>query len=271
MTTHRITVITAVAIAHLPLVRDAGESLAAQRLPPGWSYEWLVQVDGAADLGAGRVARSLQDAFTADVMFNGGHAGPAATRNLALARATGAIVVTLDADDLLPAEALASVTRHFAMNPDVGWIAGGSATVSSSGAMIEDYDPPILAGRRVGQRELTDFWLQMGHNPVIPRTAAYRVECLSRVGGWMGLPRSEDTGTLLAVNESAPGLVIADCVSLKRRSTNQITATSWTCDHSDVKGLGRRLISRRIAAMRGEPELDLPDRRPSNLRDRRDQ
>lgn len=267
MTEQRISVITAVAAAHLPLVKDAGQSLAAQVVPPGWSSEWLVQIDGAADSDASRVTHSLQDAFSADVMFNGGHAGPAATRNLALARATGTVVITLDADDFLPAGALATVIGQFTTNPDLGWIAGGSATVNSSGVMIERYVPPLLAGRLVGLRELTDFWIQTGHNPVIPRTAAYRVECLAMVGGWMGLPRSEDTGTLLAVNESAAGLVVGECISLQRRSSNQITATSWTRDQSLVKTLGRQMISRRISAMRGESEIHLPDRRPVKLQE----
>ena len=92
-----LSVLTAAIGRRAEYTKQAGESLANQRLPPGWEIEWVVQEDGPdpclSEICAG---------FTfARHRANNAQFGIPMTRNLALARARGILVHALDCDDLM--------------------------------------------------------------------------------------------------------------------------------------------------------------------------
>ncbi len=89
-----ITVLTPVhegGYAHLP---ELYECLAGQRLPAGWRLEWAVQEDGRT----GKPLDALPDAPWIG-KGAGRWGGAAQARTLGLARASGALLRCVDADD----------------------------------------------------------------------------------------------------------------------------------------------------------------------------
>lgn len=92
-----VSVITPVFPPTASYLPEAYRSLLAQRLPDGWAWEWLVQVDGEPD----SISELLPGGDSRIHLEAGKHGGPAVARNLALARARGPLVKVLDADDML--------------------------------------------------------------------------------------------------------------------------------------------------------------------------
>jgi glycosyltransferase involved in cell wall biosynthesis len=105
--TRLVSVVTAVHEASVGFLRAAYESLAAQALPPGWDWQWLVQEDGAS-AGARRVL-PRDDRIS---VATGRPFGPGVARTCALARADGELVKVLDADDLLTPRNAGSRDQH---------------------------------------------------------------------------------------------------------------------------------------------------------------
>src|SRR2546421_684431 len=111
-----ISVITAAHVLSVPYLLDAYESLIAQDLPAGWSWEWLLQEDGQT----GAVAAAIPH----DPRISVGSArpgGPGVTRTMAMARAQGELVRNLDADDMLLPGAIARDITVLTERPTVGW------------------------------------------------------------------------------------------------------------------------------------------------------
>lgn len=86
---------------------------AVARLCPA-PAEVVVVVDGP-DLGEGRVARTCG----ARVLWTGERAGPAAARNLGVSATSADVVFFIDADVLVPPDAVAVVAAYFAAHPAV--------------------------------------------------------------------------------------------------------------------------------------------------------
>ncbi len=103
-----ISVITPVGPRHRDHVGVARASLLRQTVPPAW-WEHLVEFDDRRD-------------------------GPAICRNRALARARGAFVVFLDADDYLVTTALESYLRGFARAQDACYIFADNYVIGDGGA-----------------------------------------------------------------------------------------------------------------------------------------
>lgn len=95
--TRRVSIITAAYGPKADYLDEAMRSVLAQNMPNGWEFEWIVQEDGTDP--------QLADTFAnvPNIRYAANHAqvGTAATRNLALSRATGELVQVLDHDDIL--------------------------------------------------------------------------------------------------------------------------------------------------------------------------
>jgi glycosyltransferase involved in cell wall biosynthesis len=106
------------------------DALAAQRLPAGWSAEWLVADGGSDDGTRERLdARARVDARL--VVVDNSRGIVSAGLNACLARARGEVIARLDvhttyADDYL-AQCLAALERSGADNVGGPWIAAGHA------------------------------------------------------------------------------------------------------------------------------------------------
>jgi glycosyltransferase involved in cell wall biosynthesis len=104
---------------------DTLVSVAGQFAPAGWGIEWIVQEDGESP----RLREIVDTVPFGCYAANNARLGIAATRNLALSRATGEIVQMLDHDDILLPLAIARLVKHF----DDQTIHGRSARRPSSG------------------------------------------------------------------------------------------------------------------------------------------
>jgi hypothetical protein len=236
-----VSVITAVHPAAAGYLADAYASLVAQELPDGAHWEWLVQEDGQTGL--------LAD-LPEDPRIRGGAGrpgGPGVARTLALARAGGALVRVLDADDRLTPGALARDVAALIAQPDAGFVTSAALDLRPDGTTAAAPRPtptgPLARGTVLAH------W--RGHSyrlPVHPATVCIRRDLLLALGGWMALPASEDTGLLLAANAVTDGYHLAEPSLLYRKWDGQATAQPA---HTDPDELADRirLIEQRAGAL----------------------
>ncbi|WP_037304935.1 glycosyltransferase [Amycolatopsis orientalis] len=236
-----VSVITPVHPPSLPYLTEAYESLAAQELPPDWTWEWLVQEDGETGL--------LDDVLPADeraLPGSGRRGGPGVTRMMAMSRASGELIKALDADDLLAPGALA---RDIAVleNPAIDWTTCRVLDLFPDGTTAGvDSDPeegPIERG------SLFRHWRRNGYlSPVVAGTLCIRREVLLDLGGWMALPASEDTGLILAANAVSDGYFVSTCGMFYRKWDGQVTRSA--AHNDDTERLARmKLIEERAETM----------------------
>lgn len=233
-----ISVITA---AHAPSAHylvETARSVAAQQLPPGWACEWLVQEDGEAPALADRVGGARH-------ACNGARLGIAATRNLALARATGELVQNLDHDDVLLPHALATLISRFEEHP-VHW------AVMSADDLLPDGTrrpfPPDLPHGPVRPGEVNRWAEERGGNwPLHGGGLAARTETLRALGGWTGVPVDDELGALVALSELTQGWHDHEVTWLYRKHPAQTTNRSL---YPGLEDTGRRIALQRAKALR---------------------
>lgn len=239
-----VSVITAVdpdRSAHLP---EVWESLSSQQLPDGWKWEWLVQCDGVEE-DAQRTVRALLPADERVSFGASRKGGPGIARTMALARAGGGLVKTLDADDRLTPDVLAR---------DVSACTQGGICWSASrvlddrdGTRSPHYpdDPPdgrlqsgtVYAAYRNGYRIL-----------VHPATLCVRYDVLLALGGWMALPASEDTALLLALDAVSDGWFNETVGMIYRRWEPQMSASAAHAEPAEL-ATRRKLAQERAEAL----------------------
>lgn len=237
-----ISVITPTYAPNADFLAAAYDSLVSQKMPSGWTWEWVVQLDGDGDipLPADAVADPRVRAAT------GVHGGPGTARNLGLARSSGTLVRNLDADDVLTPNALADAIAAFDSAPEIGWATCRALDLMPDGQLVgfpDDAPPGVLP---VGY--VFEYW--SSHNYLLnvhPTTITIRRDLLLAVGGWMALPTSEDTGMLLAAGELAPGYFIAEVGLHYRQHPGQITRAEH---HASEKTARRQLLVERVEALR---------------------
>jgi glycosyltransferase involved in cell wall biosynthesis len=238
-----VSVITAAHACSAPYLVDAYESLTAQDLPAGWSWEWLLQEDGRT----GTVAAAVPD----DPRISVGSArpgGPGVTRTMALARAKGALVRNLDADDKLLPGAIARDIMVLAQRPTVGWTTSRLLNWLPDGKTVrwrhQNPDEGVLARGTILESWRSNNWFL----PIHPVTICIRCDLLFALGGWMALPCAEDTGLLIAASVAADGYFIDEPSLLYRNHPHQMTAQA---DHVDgLDGDRRHLIAARADTLR---------------------
>ncbi|MDG3012903.1 glycosyltransferase family 2 protein [Rhodococcus sp. D2-41] len=236
-----ISVITAVHGDRAALLRAAGESVAAQQLPSGWSVEWLIQEDGVP-AGAAAVAAAFPFARHS---AHGDVLGPGGTRNLALARAGGDLVHVLDSDDLLLPNALASAIETLAIDSEIHWAAGQADDLMPDGTRLSF--PPEIPTGPVAPGVFGDFLIAHDRLPVHPAGVTARTATVRALGGWGAYPRGEDTVLLAALSELTAGQLSPEVTWLYRRHDAQIThARDW----SVLAGPTRLAARQRLAALR---------------------
>lgn len=238
-----ISVITAAHVRSVPYLLDAYESLVAQELPPGWSWEWLLQEDGRT----GAVAAAVPD----DPRISAGSArpgGPGVTRTMAMARAHGALVRNLDADDKLLPGAIARDIAVLIQRPTIGWTTSRLLNWLPDGTIgrwrHQNPDEGVLTRGAILQSWRSNNYFL----PIHPVTMCIRRNLLFALGGWMALPCAEDTGLLIAASVAADGYFIDEPSLLYRNHPQQLTAQ---VDHVDGLDADRQhLITARADALR---------------------
>ncbi len=240
--TRTISVVTA---AYRPVpeyLLTAYESLAAQGMPDGWAWQWVIQEDDQA----GEVERILPPGDDRISVAGGRHSGASIARTMCLARATGELVKVLDADDVLTPGALARDIAVLEGHPEVGWATSRVLDLLPDGSMTGfDDDPPpgvIEAG------SLLDHWREHDYRPrVHPVTLCARRCLVVMLGGWMPLPASGDTGLLLALSAVSAGYFIGDPGLLYRKWPGQATAQPGYNEPAERAARMRIIEARAIA------------------------
>ncbi len=199
-----LSVVTAVHGAACGYLPAAYESLAAQALPEGWTWEWCIQEDGP-DVGAHQVLPSDDSRIRIDSSRAG---GPGVARTLAFARSTGSLIKVLDADDVLAEGALARDIGVLSDHADIGWTTCRVLDLMPDGSTVGyggDPEPGVIA-----RGEVFSYWRTTRRPQVHPATLCARRELVALLGGWMAIPASEDTGLLTALSVLRPGWFIPE-------------------------------------------------------------
>jgi glycosyltransferase involved in cell wall biosynthesis len=208
-----ISVITAVLDPIAENLEEAAASVDAQRLPPGWELEWLVQEDGetptARDLAAG-----------ARYEANGARLGTATTRNLALSRARGQLVAVLDYDDVLLPHGLATLIEDFDDHPGIGWAVGQADDLIDGQRVPFELRYPygVVPAGQVGK-----MYEQTGLCQVACAGLVMPTDVVRAFGGWGAIPRAQDVALLIALSEVYDGYQDPAVTWLYRKHSQQTT------------------------------------------------
>ncbi|MFE9722022.1 glycosyltransferase family 2 protein [Streptomyces sp. NPDC005794] len=221
----RVIIITAVHAPSAPFLADAYKSLCEQELPDGWEWHWLIQEDGRTDDVAPHVPDDTRVTFR-----QGRPGGPGVARTMALAHAHGEYVKILDADDQLPAGALARDLAALEDDPSIGWATSRVLDLLPDGSTAGFPGDP--EGGVIERGAVLDFWKENGFRAQVhPATLFARRGLLLALGGWMALPASEDTGLLLALNATSRGWFSPEVGLLYRKWPGQATSQA---EHTDA-------------------------------------
>lgn len=236
-------VISIVTAAHAPyagFLDELSASVLDQRMPDGWDWQWVVQEDGET----GDIAKSLPS----DPRISAGTGrpgGPASARTLALARATGELVRSVDADDVLLPGALARDIDVLTRHRELGWVSSQALALHPDGS-TRGWEAPAEGPVRRG--EVLRHWTETdGLPPVVPGTLCIRRPLLLALGGWMALPGAEESGLLLAVSTVRDGYFIHEPSLLYRQHAAQTTAQPHHSDPTRREERGRLVVARAAA------------------------
>ncbi|MBF6179908.1 glycosyltransferase [Nocardia otitidiscaviarum] len=239
-----ISVITPVYNPDPDHLKAACDSVISQELPKGWSLEWVIQEDGSTN-AAEEILRGADERIS---FHTGRRGGVALTRNLALANSRGELIKNLDADDvLMPGVLGRDIETLTASNGEIAWTTSRLLDLLPDGSTVGfDNDPPhgqLLPG------VVLDHWRSHNYRlPVHPTTICIRRSLVTALGGWMGVPGSDDTGMLIAASILATGFFDSEVGLLYRKHPGQETA-SQAHNHPEEWHARMRLIDERAQAL----------------------
>ncbi|TDD56590.1 glycosyltransferase family protein [Saccharopolyspora elongata] len=199
---HKISIVTAVVRGKHQHLFDTYESLASQELPDGWDWQWIVQEDGQTGL--------LDDLLPKDPRISPGasqHGRASMARTIGLNRAEGELMRTLDADDILPAGALAQDVKALTGSPEFGWCVSPTLDLMPDGSLLPgpcDPEPGPLPPGVLYEGQAA------GHLQVVGTTMCTYTALVRALGGWPALFADEDVALMLAVEAVAPGMMLPD-------------------------------------------------------------
>lgn len=212
-----VSVITACHPDMRKFLNQSAHSVLSQSLPANWALEWCLQFDGENqpdDLGFVDSRVLLGSNHT--------HLGTAETRNRAIARSAGDVLIQLDGDDMLVPGALTSLLPHFE-DKRIGWVTGRADDLHLDGT-TEPFIPSMTGDIAEGQ--VSTYWLDGHLLPFHSAGFCARRELILRAGMYPKLKAAEDIGLVLAVTDAAAGRVIADLTTLYRKWPGQTTASA---------------------------------------------
>ncbi|MFI6999803.1 glycosyltransferase [Nocardia sp. NPDC050175] len=244
----RVEVVTAVHADYARYLPSAWRSLRAQTHP---DWHWLVQVDGdAAAVRATLIECGAADDPRTRLAFNGTREGPAITRNVALGRATAALIQNLDADDELEPTALAVLSAALHRHPSAGFAVGPAGDLLNSGELVDvplPFEPGLLP-----RGALFDAWITDPEHrlPVHPAGVMWHRDLLLATGGWAAMRGMEDTSLLMSASALSPCAIVDTRTLRYRRHRNQRSTQK-----SLFTGGGDQisLIRQRVATLRAGP------------------
>jgi glycosyltransferase involved in cell wall biosynthesis len=216
-----LTVITAARRPDPALFAECADSLCDAAA--GLSLQWVVVLDDSTSRTD--VQRSLTHAsergLRVDVLERPFRAGAGGARSIGLTRCVSEWVTVLDADDLLPIDALHFQLEALQSHPTAQWCVGAGETLDGSRTLHPHSLPPVVPAGLIAAHTR-----DTGSMPTIPIAGVWRTNEVLRLGAWPALPRDEDTSLKLALTSVAPGVSVPQSVYVYRRGVpNQATAT----------------------------------------------
>lgn len=219
-----ISIITSVHNGGHRYIDETYESLREQKLPGGWEWQWCVQEDGHPGITADILPQDPR------ISVESGLRGRVAVaRTHALARATGELIRTLDADDVLLPGAL---ERDIETLERVPWCVSACLDLHEDGGSTSPgpNDPP---GGPVEPGRFFDEVVE-GRLSVQTTTFAAHRPLVLALGGWPALTGAEGVALLLAAEVIAPGEFIAEPSILYRKHPDQTTAAHRYWDPAEA-------------------------------------
>lgn len=244
--TRLISVLTAVHVGRTEWLRETAESLNRQVLPSPFSFEWIVQEDGESGNDLGPIVGSVRSGEVS-CQSNRGSAGTATTRNLALSRAQGDYVISLDGDDMLFPSALLSLALELNRQTSCSWVAGRTFYLRQDGTL--DPFPERMKPGKIAPGRFADDWLVHRRPSVCSGAVMYRREAVLEAGGWIATRGSEDTGMLLAISDKCDGYFMESHTLMYRKWAGSVTASAeWRQQHVEDQAFIEQILAARRAA-----------------------
>jgi glycosyltransferase involved in cell wall biosynthesis len=236
-----LSILTAVHAGRKDLLAEAGASLADQKLPAGWQVEWIVQEDGPEP----HLAPMVEKFTFAHHEAHRESLGIATTRNLALTRASGELLYSLDSDDLLLPGALSVAIDAFDTYPQIHWVSAQADDLMPDFMRVPF--PPLIPPGYVESGAVSAF---VEANDMVPIACPGLMLCTATaraLGGWAANPRWEDTALFVAIAELTPGYITPEVTWLYRQHDDQTTRqTMWPTLKTELWAM----IRQRIDALR---------------------
>lgn len=236
-----VSIITAAFAPAAEHLAETEASVSRQALPSDWEIEWVVQEDGDTPALANQF--SGLDYVRYD--SNGLRLGIAATRNLALSRATGDLIQVLDSDDVLLPGALGSMVPLFD-DERIHWAVGQADDLMPDGTRV-----PWESALPYGTVEAgaVNTWAEShgGNWPIHCAGLMLRSASLRALGGWVGLPGDEDIAMFAALSELSDGHNFCGVTWLYRQHDQQVTRSKKTLH---LSAACRRFALQRAKAVR---------------------
>lgn len=237
-----LSVLTAVHLAGSGFLAETRASVLSLQLPPGWDLEWVVQEDGPA---SGEIAEPLSGDDRIKHAANGTSLGAATTRNLALARVSGALVQNLDADDLLLPDSVATLITALTASPSAHWAVGQADDLLPDGSRKSF--PPDLPFGLVPAGQVNEWAAQHGGNwPIHCAGVMYRTTSVRALGGWAAVPFDEDLIMFAALSQVTAGWFDESMTWLYRQHDAQLVRSD---QHDAWSEVGRRVALQRARAV----------------------
>ncbi len=211
-------------------------------------WEWLPQWDGPP----GRLPDKAQGDPRVKEGANGRRLYAAMSRNRALSRAQSDLVRNLDADDLLPPEALAVQIAILNRQREAAFVCGSE---QAYGAPDQVQTPRVPEGR-IEVNQLETYWRENESIAISHSTSLWRKNEIWRQGGWPAQSGMDDVGLTLLSNIDSPAWAIYRTVLIRRAHSGQITIDpNYIQDRAANKELiHARLVGKRLALRQEIPE-----------------
>lgn len=208
----RVSVITCHIIERPDLIKETYESLLNQSES---NWEWLIEADSKDQLDDIRKDPRVK-------IRNNNSLQIPQKRNRALLSAQGDYVACLDDDDTYPKNSLKSRADALDRFPKAAFSFG--VVTDSEGSHPSD---PLPKGI-VNPGEIYDIWKEtkrLGKKKVLPAPAGvmWRKKVIWEMGGWLALPRSEDTALLMRASIKYPAFFVDEETYCIRQHAGRLT------------------------------------------------